>query len=72
LGVVPGFHKNEKYGGHAAVEHRVNFKTLSYLNNIDDVEFVRGSRAGGGRASIGPQLDRDEHDKIYGPSGGKA
>jgi hypothetical protein len=31
-----------------------------------------GSRAGGGRASIGPQLDRDEHDKIYGPSGGKA
>ena len=72
LGVVPGFHKNEKYGGHAAIEHRVNFKTLSYLNNIDDVEFIRGSRAGGGRASIGPQLDRDEHDKIYGPSGGKA
>ena len=72
LGVVPGFHKNEKYGGHAAIEHRVNFKTLSYLNNIDDVEFIRGSRAGGGRASIGPRLDRDEHDKIYGPPGGKA
>ena len=31
LGVVPAFHQDEKYGGHAAIEHRVNFKTLSYL-----------------------------------------
>jgi hypothetical protein len=72
MGVVPAFHQDEKYGGHAAIEHRVNFKTLSYLNNFDDINYIRGSRAGGGRASIGPQLDRDEHDKIYGPSGGKA
>lgn len=72
MGVVPAFHQDEKYGGHAAVEHRVNFKTLTYLNNMNDISYIRGSRAGGGRASIGPQLDRDEHDKIYGPSGGKA
>jgi hypothetical protein len=72
LGVVPAFHQDEKYGGHAAIEHRVNFKTLSYLSNMNDIDYIRGSRAGGGRASIGPQLDRDEHDKIYGPSGGKA
>lgn len=72
MGVVPAFHQDEKYGGHAAVEHRVNFKTLTYLNSMNDISYIRGSRAGGGRASIGPQLDRDEHDKIYGPSGGKA
>jgi hypothetical protein len=72
MGVVPAFHQDEKYGGHAAIEHRVNFKTLTYLNNMNDISYIRGSRAGGGRASIGPQLDRDEHDKIYGPSGGKA
>ena len=72
LGVLPGFHKDEKYGGHAAVEHRVNFKTLSYLSNMDDVEFIKGSRAGGGRASIGPRLERDEDDKIHGPPGSKA
>jgi hypothetical protein len=72
LGVVPAFHKDEKYGGHAAVEHRVNFQTLTYLSNIHDIEYIRGSRSGGGRASIGPQLERDEHDKTYGPQGGKA
>ena len=30
---------------------------------MHDIEFIRGSRVGGGRASIGPQLGRDEHDK---------
>ena len=39
---------------------------------MHDIEYIRGSRAGGGRASIGPQLERDEHDKIYGPQRGKA
>lgn len=72
MGVLPGFHKDEKYGGHAAVEHRVNFETLAYLSNMDDVDFIKGSRAGGGRASIGPRLERTEDDKISGPPGGKA
>lgn len=72
LGVVPAFHQGEKYGGHAAVEHRVNFKTLTYLSNMKDVVVIRGSRSGPGRSSIGPRLERDEHDKTYGPDGGKA
>ena len=72
LGVLPGFHKDEKYGGHAALEHRVNFETLTYLSKMDDVDFIKGSRAGGGRASIGPRLERTEEDKISGPPGSKA
>ena len=48
MGVVPAFHQDEKYGGHAAIEHRVNFKTLSYLNNFDDINYIRGSRVEGG------------------------
>ena len=39
---------------------------------MHDIEYIIGSRAGGGRAAIGPQLERDEHDKTYGPQGGKA
>lgn len=70
MDVVPGFHQREKYGGHAAIEHRVNFKTLVYLSNLDDVEFIMGSRSGPGRSSIGPRMERDEHDKISGPEGG--
>ncbi len=72
LGVLPGFHKDEKYGGHAALEHRVNFETLAYLSKMDDVDFIKGSRAWGGRASIGPRLERTEEDKVSGPPGGKA
>ncbi len=72
MGVLPGFHRDEKYGGHAAIEHRVNFETLLYLNNMNDVFTVHGSRSGGGRASIGPRLDRTEEDKIEGPPGNKA
>lgn len=72
FGVLPAFHRDEKYGGHAALEHRVNFDTLSYLSNMGDVDFIKGSRAGGGRASIGPRMERTEEDKISGPPGGKA
>lgn len=72
FGVLPAFHRDEKYGGHAALEHRVNFDTLSYLSNMEDVDFIKGSRAGGGRASIGPRMERTEEDKISGPPGGKA
>ena len=72
MGVVPGFHRDEKYGGHAAIEHRVNFETLLYLSNMSDVAKIDGSRAGGGRASIGPRLERTEEDKIEGPPGKKA
>jgi hypothetical protein len=35
LGVVPAFHKDEEFGEHAAIEHRVNFETLRYLSNFD-------------------------------------
>ena len=54
------------------LEHRVNFKTLTYLSNMKDVVVIKGSRSGPGRSSIGPRLERDEHDKTYGPDGGKA
>jgi hypothetical protein len=64
LGVVPAFHKDEEFGEHAAIEHRVNFETLNYLSNFDDVIEIGGSRAGGGRASIGPRLERDTEDKL--------
>lgn len=64
LGVVPGFHRDEEVGGHAAIEHRVNFKTLKYLSNFNDVVEIAGSRSGGGRASIGPRLERDREDKF--------
>ena len=64
FGVVPSFHKDEQYGEHAAIEHRVNFETLRYLSNFDEVTEIGGSRAGGGRASIGPRLERDTEDKL--------
>jgi hypothetical protein len=64
FGVVPAFHKDEQYGEHAAIEHRVNFETLRYLSNFDEVIEIGGSRAGGGRASIGPRLERDTEDKL--------
>ncbi len=64
LGVVPAFHKDEEYGEHTAIEHRVRLETLRYLNNFDEVIEIGGSRAGGGRASIGPRLERDTEDKL--------
>lgn len=64
LGVVPAFHKDEDFGNHAAIEHRVNFETLKYLSNFDAIVKIVGSRSGGGRASIGPRLERDNIDKI--------
>lgn len=64
LGVVPAIHKDEEYAEHVDIEHRVNFETLHYLSNFDEVIEIGSSRAGGGRASIGPRLERDTEDKL--------
>jgi len=59
-GVVPAFHEDT----HAVVEHRINLQLLEQLSNVKDVEKINGSHAGGGRASRGPVLERDDDDKL--------
>jgi hypothetical protein len=54
--VVPAFYDHN----HAVVEHRVNLQLLKQLNDLDTVDSISGSRAGGGRASRGPVLERDD------------
>jgi hypothetical protein len=53
-GMVPAFYDG---GTHVVVAHRVNFDMLKMINDIDDVERIRGTYAGGGMASIGPVYD---------------
>ncbi len=55
-GVVPAFYEHN----HAVVEHRINLQLLKQLNDIDSVDSISGSRSGGGRASRGPVLERDD------------
>ena len=55
-GVVPGFYEHN----HAVVEHRINLQLLKQLNDLDTVDSISGSRSGGGRASRGPVLERDD------------
>jgi hypothetical protein len=53
-GMVPAFYDG---GTHVVVAHRINFDMLKMINDIDDVERIRGTYAGGGMASIGPVYD---------------
>ena len=55
-GVVPAFYEHN----HAVVEHRINLQLLKQLNDLDSVDSISGSRSGGGRASRGPVLERDD------------
>ncbi len=55
-GVVPAFYEHN----HAVIEHRVNLQLLKQLNDLGSVESISGSRSGGGRASRGPVLERDD------------
>jgi hypothetical protein len=42
---------------HLAVAHKIDFEILKMINDIDLVERIRGTYAGGGMASIGPVYD---------------
>jgi hypothetical protein len=50
-GMVPAFYDG---GTHIVVAHRVDLDVLKMINDIETVERVRGTYAGGGLASIGP------------------
>ena len=39
------------------VAHKINFDMLKMINDIEFVERIRGTYAGGGLASIGPVYD---------------
>jgi hypothetical protein len=53
-GMVPAFYDG---GTHIVVAHRINFDMLKMINDIEFVERIRGTYAGGGLASIGPVYD---------------
>ena len=53
-GMVPAFYDG---GTHIVVAHKVNFDMLKMINDIEFVERIRGTYAGGGMASIGPVYD---------------
>lgn len=50
-GMVPAFYDG---GTHIVVAHKIDFVTLKMINDIETVERIRGTYAGGGMASIGP------------------
>jgi len=50
-GMVPAFYDG---GTHIVVAHKMDFDTLKMINDIETVERIRGTYAGGGMASIGP------------------
>ena len=50
-GMVPAFYDA---GTHIVVAHKINFDMLKMINDIEFVERIRGTYAGGGLASIGP------------------
>lgn len=54
-GMSPAFYDQ---GTHVVVAHKIDFKMLKMINDLDYVERVRGTYAGGGMASIGPTYDR--------------
>jgi hypothetical protein len=54
-GMTPAFYDN---GTHLVVAHKIDFNMLKMINDIDFVERIRGTYAGGGMASIGPVYDR--------------
>lgn len=49
--MAPAFYDE---GTHIVVAHRVNFDILKMINDIDIVDRIRGTYAGGGMASIAP------------------
>jgi hypothetical protein len=53
-GMVPAFYDG---GTHIVVAHKINFDMLKMINDIEFVERIRGTYAGGGTASIGPVYD---------------
>jgi hypothetical protein len=53
-GMVPAFCDG---GTHVVVAHKIDFKMLKRINDIDFVERIKGTYAGGGMASIGPVYD---------------
>jgi hypothetical protein len=53
-GMVPAFYDE---GTHIVVAHKVNLDVLKMINDIETVERIRGTYAGGGLASIGPVYD---------------
>jgi hypothetical protein len=52
--MVPAFYDG---GTHVVVAHNINFDMLKMINDIEFVERIRGTYAGGGLASIGPVYD---------------
>jgi hypothetical protein len=50
-GMVPAFYDG---GTHIVVAHKVDLDVLKMINDIETVERIRGTYAGGGMASIGP------------------
>jgi hypothetical protein len=50
-GMVPAFYDE---GTHIVVAHKVDLDVLKMINDIETVERIRGTYAGGGLASIGP------------------
>jgi hypothetical protein len=50
-GMAPAFYDG---GTHIVVAHKINFDMLKMINDIETVERIRGTYAGGGMASIGP------------------
>ena len=50
-GMVPAFYDG---GTHVVVAHKIDFDILKVINDIETVERIRGTYAGGGMASIGP------------------
>ena len=53
-GMVPAFYDE---GTHIVVAHKVDLGVLKMINDIETVERIRGTYAGGGLASIGPVYD---------------
>ena len=52
--MVPAFYDG---GTHIVVAYKINFDMLKMINDIEFVERIRGTYAGGGLASIGPVYD---------------
>jgi hypothetical protein len=53
-GMMPAFYEG---GTHIVVAHKINFDMLKMINDIEDVERIRGTYCGG--ASIGPVYHKD-------------
>jgi hypothetical protein len=60
-GMAPAFYDK---GTHVVVAHKINFDMLKMINDIDFVDRIRGTYAGGGVASIGPVYEKYDDDAI--------